>query len=535
MSLTKHDSSERRVEDVEKEAVSVTSGDTLAQPTAGTIDAEVAGTSLHARHKFFAQQGRGPIEIDEETNKRLRWMVHKRVLTVMVITYFAQTLDKGTINFASIMGIIEHTHLVGQQYSWLTTCVYLAILAWEFPTNRLIQRLPIAKYLAFNIAAWGAILATTAACKNFTGLIVVRTLLGIFECVCQPAFVYMSTMWYRREEQALVIGAFYSMNGFQQCVGGLIAYGIAHIKDGVLTNWQILFTLLGCLTFLWGIFVAFYLPDSPMRATCWSPEDRLLIAERVRKNETGIQNKEFKWYQVREAVTDPTVIAVTIISFTNGMPTGGLGAFANLIIKAFGYTQLQTYLLNIAQGVVIMFFLFSGAYLSKRYNQKILLAIIYTLPNIIGTIVFLTVPTSDSTKVGLLISFYLTMAFGAVSVLNLAVMSNNIAGRTKQVVASSLVFIAWAVGNAVGPQVFRANDAPRYVKAFIAHMVVYALQVAVLFLLSLYLMRQNVLKRRAAALRESAASGEDADEHLGHTRAFDDLTDQENPDFRYTY
>ena len=37
-----------------------------------------------------------------------------------------------------------------------------------------------------------------------------------------------------------------------------------------------------------------------------------------------------------------------------------------------------------------MAFLFSGAWLSKRYNQKLLLAIIYTLPNIIGTIVFLS-------------------------------------------------------------------------------------------------------------------------------------------------
>ena len=150
------------------------------------------------------------------------------------------------------------------------------------------------------------------------------------------------------------------------------------------------------------------------------------------------------------------------------------------------------------------------------------------------------------------------MAFGAVSVLNLAVMSNNVAGRTKQVVASSLVFIAWAVGNAVGPQVFRANDAPRYVKAFIAHMVVYAVQIATLFFLRLYLMRQNVLKRRAAALRETTAPGEAnvsgpvscagvghlgeltvvdgaQDEHLAHNHAFDDLTDKENPDFRYTY
>ena len=31
-----------------------------------------------------------------------------------------------------------------------------------------------------------------------------------------------------------------------------------------------------------------------MRARCFSPEDRLLLAERVRKNDTGIQNKDFK-------------------------------------------------------------------------------------------------------------------------------------------------------------------------------------------------------------------------------------------------
>ncbi|TBU25211.1 MFS general substrate transporter [Dichomitus squalens] len=516
---------ERRIEDVEKDITSVTSR-AETQAAAG-IDAEVA--------EFFATQGKGPIEIDEATDRRLRWMIHKRVLVVMVVTYFAQTLDKGTINFASIMGIVDDTHLVGQQYSWLTTCVYLAILAWEFPTNRLIQRLPIGKYLAFNISAWGVVLACTAACKNFTGLVIVRTFLGIFETVCQPAFVFLSTMWYRREEQALVIGAFYSMNGFQQCVGGLLAYGVAHIQNQPLKNWQILFTLLGSLTFAWGIFVGFWLPDSPMRATCFSPEDRLLMAERVRKNETGIQNKEFKWYQVREAFTDPVVLSCTLISFTNGLPPGGLGAFSNLIIRAFGYTTLQTYLLAIAQGAIIMSFLFSAAYLSRRYNQKVLFGIIYTLPSIIGTIVFLTVPTRSDTKVGLLISFYLTMAFGAVSVLNLAIMSNNVAGRTKQVVASSLVFVAWAVGNAVGPQVFRSNDAPRYTKAFIAHLVVYCVQIAALFFLRLYLMRLNLLKRRAAALRETTAGGEQRDEHISHTHAFDDLTDQENADFRYIY
>lgn len=517
-------------EDFPKDIHSLRSGSTTYEAVMHRgIDAEVAD--------FLAQQTSGAQGkvIDEATNRRLRWMIHKRVLSVMVITYFAQTLDKGTVNFASIMGIREDAHLKGQEYAWLTTCVYIAVLVWEFPSNRLIQRLPIAKYLAFNIMAWGAVLACTAACTNFTGLVIVRTLLGIFECVCQPAFVFLSTMWYTRDEQALIIGSFYSMNGFQQCVGGLIAYGIAHIQGAALKNWQVLFTLLGCVTFVWGIFIAFWMPDSPMHAKCFSLEDRLLMAERVRKNETGIQNKTFKMYQAVEGFKDWTVWAVTLISFTNALPTGGLGAFSNIILNAFGFTQLQTYLLAIAQGAIIMLFLFSAAFLSKRFNQTLLWAFIYTLPNIAGTVVFLCVPTSAHTKVGLLMAFYCMQGFGAVAVLNLAIMTGNVGGRSKQVIASSLVFIAWAVGNAIGPQVFQDNDAPRYVKAFVAHIVVYGIQLATIIFLRIRLMRLNALKRRAQVDTSNKIDSKDLDENLSHQHAFDDLTDQENPDFRYVY
>ncbi|KAG9121118.1 hypothetical protein FRC07_003057 [Ceratobasidium sp. 392] len=493
------------------------------QPAAG-IDAEVAN--------FFATQGDKKIVIDEATNKRLKRMIDKRVLLVMVVTYFAQTLDKGTINFASIMGIQQDTHLVGQQYSWLTTCLYIAILVWEFPTNRLLQTLPVAKYLAFNITAWGIVLACTAACKNFTGLVIVRTLLGMFECVCQPGFVLLSTMWYTKKEQAITIGCFYAMNGLQQCIGGLLAYGVYHIKGGPITSWQVLFTLLGCLTVLWGIFVFWWLPDSPMRAKCFTPEDRLLMVERVRANETGIQNKEFKTYQAYEALTDLKTWCFYIISFTNALPTGGLGAFSNLIIKSFGFTTLQTDLLAIAQGVIIMLFLFTAAYFSTRTSQKCIFMFAYTLPNVIGTIVFLTVPTRQSTRVGLLIAFYLCQGFGAVAVLNLALVTGNTGGRTKQVVTVTGTFIAWAVGNAIGPQVFRANDAPRYPKGFAVHIVMYGIQLVTIVVLRLYLLRQNVLKRRAQHIREEGTSGEveGEAEKVKHSHAFDDLTDKENPD-----
>ena len=85
-------------------------------------------------------------------------------------------------------------------------------------------------------------------------------------------------------------------------------------------------------------------------------------------------------YQALEAIRDPTVWSVTLISFTNGLPTGGFGAFGNIIVKEFGFTQLQTYLLAIAQGAVIVTFLFSGVWLAKIYKQRLLVAFVSFLP-----------------------------------------------------------------------------------------------------------------------------------------------------------
>ena len=83
-------------------------------------------------------------------------------------------------------------------------------LVAEFPTQYLAQRTSRpALYLGINIMLWGATLMCHAAVKNFTHLVVVRTLLGIFEACCQPSFVVLSSMWYLRSEQAATVSYWY--------------------------------------------------------------------------------------------------------------------------------------------------------------------------------------------------------------------------------------------------------------------------------------------------------------------------------------
>jgi hypothetical protein len=45
------------------------------------------------------------VALSQEEDDRLKKLIDRRVLPIMVFTYFLQALDKGTMSFASIMGI----------------------------------------------------------------------------------------------------------------------------------------------------------------------------------------------------------------------------------------------------------------------------------------------------------------------------------------------------------------------------------------------------------------------------------------------
>ncbi|KAF3401882.1 hypothetical protein F1880_009907 [Penicillium rolfsii] len=479
--------------------------------------------------QMYANSG---VHVSEEDNKRLKKMIDRRVLVIMILTYFLQALDKGTMSFSSIMGIKTDAHLEdGQKYSWLTTCIYIAVLIVEYPTNWIIQRVPIAKFLGINICLWGTILALHSACHNFTGLVIVRTLLGIFEACCQPTFVLLSSMWYKREEQAATVTYWYMMNGAQQIVGGLLAYCFTLIgSDKVLKSWQALFLAYGCLSVLWGLFVMWWMPDSPMRAKCFSEEDKRMMVERLRSNQTGIQNRQFRSYQVWEALRDPQTWCYCSIQMFTTLPTSGLGAFAGIIMKSFNFTTLQSQLLAMVLGFYIIVILLTSAWLVKKYKQNLLVMLGFVIPSYIGTIVLMTVEnTTLATKVGLLISYYITLSFWSAQTLCLSMVSRNVAGQTKKATVVAATFISWAAGNAIGPQVFLDWDAPRYHIAWSVHLACYACMTVAVIYLRFHLKRVNKRKDELVA----AADLTSADPNLIH--AFEDKTDQENLNFRYVY
>ncbi|EHK97732.1 putative Uncharacterized transporter [Glarea lozoyensis 74030] len=432
-----------------------------------------------------AYVGQSAVPIDEKTNKELFWTINRRILACIVGTYFCQSLDKGTLGFASIMGIRTDAHLVGQQFSWLGTILYMGVLVGEYPTNLLLQKLPVAKYLATNVFLWGIVIACSAAAKDFKAMMVVRFLLGLFESCVQPAFIII--------EQTVLTSLWYCMVGVQLMVGGIIAWGASHFVGHAIYSWQLLFLALGLLTCVWGLFIGWWLPDSPMSAKCFTEDQKRLMVERVRSNETGIQNKTYKVHQTFEAIKDP--------------------------------------LLNIAQGAVTIMVMVGGATLAQTTGQTLLVMHVWTIPPIIGTAIIYSIPPSPSTRIGLLIAFYCTQFFLAEGNLVFSLISRNVAGQTKKSTTLAITFVAWAAGNMTAPQIFQAGDAPRYKKGFTAHFCLYVLFNIFAAVLRVLLTRRNKEKRQAAANALAIEATEQVDEKISHPHAFEDLTDKENPDF----
>ncbi|KAE9582897.1 putative transporter [Colletotrichum fructicola] len=490
--------------------------------------------------------------VDEKKSRELFWIINRRILACMLGTYFCQSLDKGTLGFASVMNIRQDAGLThNNQFSWLGTILYMGVLVGEYPTNMLLQKFPVAKYLSVNVFCWGVVIACSAAAKNFAGLMVVRFLLGVFESCVQPAFIIMTSMWYTKREQSILTSLWYCMTGVQLMVGGLIAYGASHYNGHDIKSWQLLFLVLGAATCVWGLFIGWWLPDSPMAAKCFNEDQKRLMIERVRANETGIQNKTYKRYQMVEAVTDPVVWCYVLLQVTSTLIIGGLGVFSNLIISSFGFTYLQTQLLNIAQGAVTIIVMLGSATLATWSKQTAWVMHAWTIPAIIGTAVIYSIPPSGSNRIGLLIAFYCTQFYLAEGNLIFSLISRNIAGQTKKSTTLAVTFIGWAAGNMTAPQIFQDSDAPRYRKGFTAHFCLYVLFNLFLVLMRFLLVRRNKAKRTAAAAAAdpSSLAGEEIsedgkagvkghggeDEKIEHSNAFADLTDKENPDFRYDF
>ncbi|KAI8280232.1 putative transporter [Colletotrichum sp. SAR 10_98] len=433
------------------------------------------------------------IEFTAEEERQTLRKIDMNMLPLMCWVYMIQFADKTTLNYASLMGIREDTNLKGNEFSWISSIFYAGYLAWEYDV------LPPLSILTRSV-------------------------------IVTPAFVLITSMWYKQGEQARRVGYWLSCNGFSLIIMALIGYGLSAVEESSIAPWKILFLVLGLITVLTGAFNIWYLPDNQANAKFLDDRQRLIAIERIRDNFQGIGNRVWKWDQFREAFRDPRTYLYALFSFLMNIPNGGITTFGSIIVNSFGFNARLSLLLGAPSGLFDIGGKLLFTWLSDKYMDRTLFAFVAIMFPLIGGIMMITIPLSS--KGALLLGYWMISVSGSSWGLVMVAISNNTLGYTKKVTVNSLQIIAYAAGNWIGPQTFRADDAPLYKRGKMMVAIMYGCAALVLVVLRFVNIRENKRRDRLAAASGVELSEETAALELERSK-FMDLTDFKLAHFRY--
>ncbi|WRT65967.1 uncharacterized protein IL334_002918 [Kwoniella shivajii] len=438
-------------------------------------------------------------EFTEDENEALLKKIDWILMPIMAIAYGIQYADKQSISNSTLFGIATDTHLHGQQTAWLSTIFYLAYLIFEGPMNYVMQRIRLGRFLSVAVIVWGGLVMLLAAGQNFAGLMSLRFLIGTFESCISPGFLMIVASWYRSNEMSSRCMIFLSMNGFFAIFVGIVTYGIgtATKNGGGFAAWRAINLFLGGMTAVWGVIMFFFI-GTPEEVRWLTPEQKKQAAARIVSNQnSGGGQSEWKWSQ------------------------------------SFGFTSLQVILLNMPGGAVGGSFNLITGWLSQRYrNTRTYYMAFSMIAGTAGLLVAALLPQEHAyrwKKWGGLLTMSI---YSAATFMSWSMLPSNIGGRTKKSVASTVSFVGYCAGNIVGSQLYLAKDAPLYRPGLIASAVCFGLTFVVIVMLRLYYVWVNAKRDREA--RESGLAEEEM-ERLGKINGENDLTDIQNPYFRYTY
>ncbi|KAL4873109.1 hypothetical protein BDV12DRAFT_192607 [Aspergillus spectabilis] len=487
-----------------------------------TVDApqaekqDVSNAMDEAAQYLAHNAGHSPLSPEEERKmiRKIDWIL----LPILFMTATLGAVDKVAISAAAIYGLKDDLNLVGQQYSWAGSILSIGAIVGMWPSTYLVHRLPSAKYLCGCSAGWSIMALLMPVSRNWSGLMALRFFMGCLEAIIVAAF---DTKTEQPPRNALVFAVASSIfNGF-------LSWAVGHIPSSApLSIWQYLFIITGSVSALWSIFAFIFLPDSPMNAVFLSEREKYHAVQRLAKNKTGITNRQWKWDQALEAIIDPKTWILFFFNIAINIPNGGLTTFSGIIINNLGFSPVNTSLLNMPTGVMSTLSAFVFSWIAAKWsNRRCLVTMIASCVPIIGAIIVYTLPRTNIG--GQMVGIYLLYTYFGPYVVGISMAQANTAGNTKKTVQYSVLYIGYAVGNLIGPQTFRANQAPAYTGGFIAMLACYCVCVV---LMGAYWVIALTLNRRRVDGVEPSEDEIDG----GLVDAFADKTGFQQRGFRYT-
>lgn len=196
-----------------------------------------------------------------------------RLIPFLGVLYFFAFLDRVNVGFAALT-MNADLGLSSAAYGLGAGIFFIGYVAFEVPSNVLLERFGARIWIARIMVSWGLLSAAMAFVQGPASFYAVRFLLGIAEAGFFPGIIYYLTCWFPARYRARIIALFLVALPLSSVIGAPISTALLGLDLAGLRGWQWMFLLEALPTIVLGVAVLFWLTNRPAEAAWLAPAER---------------------------------------------------------------------------------------------------------------------------------------------------------------------------------------------------------------------------------------------------------------------
>ncbi|KAI0763076.1 MFS general substrate transporter [Trametes elegans] len=389
-----------------------------------------------------------------------------RIMPIACIMYLFAYLDRSNLGNARLQGLPKdalHGDPTGKLFDWVNSVFFISYIICQIPATILSKLCPPRIWLGCATVGWGLCSVLMSTAFDFSGLVVARIGLGVFEAGFGPGIPLYMSFFYTKEELGMRMAYWFGFAAVAGAFGGLIAFGIQHVHASI-ANWKLLFIVEGIPTVLIGLLAMVVLPNRTEETTTLNEKERELALERINRGIKADVGRVVNKSHIYAAFKDWRIYAAGVLYFGANCALASISAFLPTIITTFGYTNALAQLLTVPPYAVAAVYLCLNSYASDRLQSRGIFIATASAVAGIGYVLLLTVPSNN--QVRYFATFCITSGTYTTIGVIIAWFAHNLGSETKKATGIPMYMAIGQCGSVLGSHLYPATEGPRYIKGF---------------------------------------------------------------------
>lgn len=273
-------------------------------------------------------------DLEADVMRKVAW----RLVPLVSLCYCINVLDRFNVAVAALQ-MNKALGLSATTYGLGAGAFFWSYVLFQVPANAMLSQVGARRWITLIATAWGLCSAGTALSTGVWTFVMFRFLLGVAEAGFFPGIAYFMTCWFPARYRGRAMGFFFAIGASAGLLVGPVSANLLRL-DGWLgvAGWQWVFLVEGLPTLILAALCPIVLRDRPADAKWLAPaECEWLEAKLQSERDAAIA----RHLPTMRAIMSPQLLLLTLVTLLIGFGVYGKGFFMPLMLKTFGYTDLQ--------------------------------------------------------------------------------------------------------------------------------------------------------------------------------------------------